>query len=161
MLLGTVVGTSLGSGVGRTRVGVVEVDGTALDVLALHGVISLGGLLAVGEVDIAEALAAASVLVVDNTSTDETLEAREGLVQDVVVDAPAQAAGEEGAGGVGLLGLRLLGGSVGVIVRLALLGRRLLSLLGLGGIRIVAAVGVVRVFLIRGFLGRVSEVLVP
>jgi hypothetical protein len=152
--LGTVGSTSLGSGLGGTGVGVVKVEGTALKVLALHGIVGLGARLGISEVDIAEALAAAGVLVPDNTSADETLEVLEGLVEGVVIDAPAQAASEQSSRCVslGLLGA----GVVLIILSLALLGylrgSLLLRLLGVVAAVIRIVLGVVRVLVGGSFL---------
>lgn len=156
MLLGAVEGAGLGSRVGRARVGVVKVEGAAIEILAIHRLVGNLGLLTAGEVDITEALAAASVLVVDDTSADETLEALESLVEVIVIDVPAQATCEQGAGNI-VIGLGLLGGRLDLLVGLALLGRSSLSL----GLLLLIGLGIVRIFLriILGVILRVVGVL--
>jgi hypothetical protein len=143
MLLSTVEGTGLGSRVGRAAVGIVEVEGTAIEVLAIHSLVGNLSLLTSGEVDVAKALAAASVLVVNDTSANETLKGLESLVEVIVIDAPAQATREQGAGNI-VIGLGLLGGRVDLLVGLALLGRSSLSLslllIGLGIVRVILGV---------------------
>ena len=146
--LGAVGSTALGVGIGRASVGVVEVEGTAVKLETLHGLVGLGATLRVVEVDVTEATAAASSLLSDNTSADETLEVLEGLVEGVGIDAPAQAASEEGSGSISLGLLSLVG--VDVVLSLALLGGSLLSLLslGIGLLRaVIAVIAVIRILL--------------
>ncbi len=147
--LGTVGGAVTGLGLGRLGVGVVEVEGTAVNLLALHSLVRLGGRLGVAKVDVAETTAAASVLVGDDTGADKTTEGLESLVQSIVIDTPAEGAGEQGSGSV-VVSLGLLGGLGNVIISLALLGGSSLSLLLLLiGVRVVAVVRVIRVGILQ------------
>jgi hypothetical protein len=87
----------------------------------------LGDVLA-GEVDVTEAARPARLLVCDNASADETLVAGELLVQSIVVNVPCQVADPQSGGGLAVISLGLLGGSVGllnVVLSLALVGRSL------------------------------------
>jgi len=106
----------------------------------------LGDLLAV-EVDIAEAARPARLLVCDDTSADKALVAGELLVQGVVVNVPCQVANPQGSGSLALLGLGLLGSSVGLlglVLGLALVGgSRGLGLLLGAGIRLLLFVIIV------------------
>jgi len=141
--LGAVRSTGLGVGIGGLGVGVVEVDGTAINLLALHGLVRLGAGVRVVEVDVAEATAAARHLVGDDTGVDEALELLESLVQSVVINAPAQATGEQGRGGISL---GLLGSLVDLSLGLALLGSAGgLSGLGIGDSLVRILLGVVAV----------------
>lgn len=144
MALGAVGSTVLGVGLSRLGVGVVKVQGATVNLLALHGLVSLGGRLGVGEVDVTKATAAASVLVSDDASADEVTERLEGLVQGVVIDTPAEGTGEEGGGSVDI-SLGLLGGLVDLLLSLALLGGSLG--LGLFLFLIVRVIAVVRVLI--------------
>lgn len=104
-----------------THVAAVE-EGTGL-----LGVGLLGHFLAV-EVDVAEAAGPAGLLIRDNASADETLVAGELLVQGVVVNVPGQVADPQSGGGLAVVGLGLLGRSVGLldlVLGLALVGRSL------------------------------------
>lgn len=141
MALGAVGSTVLGLSLSRLGVGVVKVDSTAINLLTLHGLVGLGSRLGVGEVDITEATAAASVLVGDDASTDEVTERLESLVEGIVINTPAERASEQGGGGV--ISLGLLGGLVDLLLSLALLGGSGLSLLLLIGVRVIAVVGVI------------------
>lgn len=138
--LGTVGSAGSGVGIGGASVGIVEVDITALDVLALHGLVGLGGVLGGIEVDVTEATAATAHLVSNDAGTDETTEGLESLVEDVIIDGPAQVTSEESGGSVGL-GLLGLGLGLILILSLALLRGGLLSL-GLRLIRLLLRVGV-------------------
>lgn len=121
VLLGTVGSTGLGSGIVGAGVGVVKVDGTATNILTLHGLVSLGSGLSILEVDITETTAAASSLLSNDTSTNKAVERLESLVQGIVIDAPGQAAGEEGGSSVAI-NLSLLSRGINLVVSLALLG---------------------------------------
>lgn len=143
--LGAVGSTTLGVGISRASVGVVEVEGTAVELETLHGLVGLGAALRVVEVDVTETTAAASSLLSDNTSTDETIELLEGLVEGIVVDVPAQAASEESGGSISLGLLSIV--RVDVILGLALLGGSLLSLLSLGIRLLLRVVAVIRILL--------------
>lgn len=122
MLLGTVSSAGLR---GRRRVvtrsSVVKVDSAVVENMAIHGLIGLGGSIGVGKVNIAEALAAAALAVGDDAGTSEALKVLEGLVQSVVVNAPAQAASKESGGAVASVCLAPLGSSIDLLVGLALL----------------------------------------
>lgn len=140
--LGTVVGTSLRVGISRLGVGVVKVEGTTIKFLTLHGLVGLGGRLVVLKVNVSEATAATAHLVGDDTGANETAEVLESLLEGIVIDVPAQAAGKQRSGS-GDIALGLLGSGIDVVLGLALLGRSF----GLGlflGIR-VRGVGVIRV----------------
>jgi hypothetical protein len=100
VLLGTVGSAGSRVGIIGTSIGIVKVDVTATNVLTLHGLVSLGGRLSILEVDISEATAAASGLLSNNTSANKTVERLKCLVQGIVIDAPGQAASEEGRGSV-------------------------------------------------------------
>jgi hypothetical protein len=156
VLLGALVGAGLGVGVVGLAGSEVKVDLATIDLLARHGLVSLGSRGGISEVDVAETTAATSSTVRDNTSADNALAVLESLVQAIIINAPGQAASEEslGAAGVGLsVGLGLLGGSIDLLISLALLrGRGLLSLLLLRGRIVGVGVGI-RVGVI---LGRVS-----
>lgn len=154
VLLGAVSSASLRVGVGRLGGSEVKVESSVVQELAIHGLVGLGGALEVGEVDVAEALAATSLAIVDNTGTGDALKVLEGVVQDVIIDTPAQASSEKGSGLLSSLCLALLGSGVNVLVSLALLGGGSggLSLVRLGGVvGVITAVGIVRV-LVRRFL---------
>lgn len=149
VLLGAVGSTIAGIGVSGLGVGVVEVEGAAIELMALHGLVGLGGRLRVVEVDVAEALAAAGVLIVDDASADEASEIFESGSEGVIIHAPAQGASEEGSGSV--VGLGLLGLLSDLLLSLSLLGRGSLGLLlglRLGRVRVIG-------FRVRvgGFLG--------
>lgn len=144
VFLGTVVGTSLRVSISRLGVGVVKVEGTTIEFLTLHGLVGLGGRLVVFKVNVSEATAATAHPVGDNTSANETAEVLESLLEGIVVDVPAQAAGKQSSGS-GNIVLCLLGSGVDVVLGLALLGRSLSLGLFLG-IR-VRRVGVIRVVL--------------
>lgn len=140
--LSAVVGAVAGVGLGGLSVGVVQVEGTTVNLLALHGIVGLGGVLSAVEVNVTETTAAAGVLVGNNTGADEAIKGLEGLVEGVIVDTPAEGASEEGCGSV-VISLGLLGGSINLLLSLALLGRSLsLGLLLLIGVRVVAVVRV-------------------
>ena len=143
--LGAVGSTALGVGIGRASVGVVEVEGTAVELETLHGLVGLGATLRVVEVDVTEATAATSSLLSDNTSADETVELLEGLVESIVIDVPAQATSEEGSRSISLGLLSLV--RVDVVLGLALLGGSLLSLLSLGIRLLRAVIAVIRILL--------------
>lgn len=136
MLLGAVSSAGLRSGIIRAGVGIVKVDSTATNILTLHGLVSLGGRLSILEVDITEATAAASSLLSHDTSTNKAVEGLESLVQGIVIDAPSQAASEEGGSSVAV-DLGLLGRGINLVVSLALLGSRGVLLLLIGR-RIIA-----------------------
>ena len=156
VLLGALVGAGLGVGVVGLAGSEVKVDLATIDLLARHGLVSLGSRGGISKVNVAETTAATSSTVRDNTSADDALAVLESLVQAIIINAPGQAASEEslGATGVGLgIGLGLLGGSIDLLIGLALLrGRGLLSLLLLRGRIVGVGVGI-RVGVI---LGRVS-----
>lgn len=139
MLLGTVSGTIARVAFSGTSIGVVQVQSTVVKLEALHGIVSLGSVGAVVEVDVAKATAAAAHLVSDNTSANETLELLEGLVEGIVINVPAQVAGEQG-GGTLAISLGLLGGSVNLVVSLALLGSRSVLSLLLGFVRLLRVI---------------------
>lgn len=139
MLLGTVSGTIARVALSGTSIGVVQVQSTVVKLEALHGIVSLGSVGAVVEVDIAEATAAAAHLVSDNTSANKTLKLLEGLVESIVINVPAQVAGEQG-GGTLAVSLGLLGGSVNLVVSLALLGSRSVLSLLLGFVRLLRVI---------------------
>lgn len=142
MLAGTGGSAVLGSGSGLGSK--VKTHLTALKIAAVLGVESLLGILVGVEVDVAEATGPAALLVGDDTGTGETLEVLELLVEDVVINAPAEVAAPEGGAlllavlnslvllGLGLLSLllslSLLGGLSLLLGRLgrSLLGRLLL-----------------------------------
>lgn len=149
VLLGTVGSTALGIGTFRAGVGVVEVDGTAANVLALHSLVGNLSRLSILEVDIAKATATASALLGNNTSTNKAIERLECLVEGIIINAPGQAAGEECGGSVAV-NLGLLGRGVDLLIGLALLGRLSLLLLFLVIRRVVRVL--LRVIAIR--LGR-------
>lgn len=129
VLLGAVLGTSLVVAVaGGLLAREVDVHGAASEVLSLGGLESGGSGLRVAEVDVAEATAAASLLVGDDAGTGQVGELLEGLVEGVVIDSPGKGANEEGRALVGDVGAGLLARDDGVIQGLALLG----GLLGLG-----------------------------
>jgi hypothetical protein len=151
--LSAVRSASLRSRVGRLSVGVVEVDLATLNLLALHGLVRLGAGLVVGKVDVAEALAAARVAVVDDTSAGQTLEVGEGSLEDFVIDGPGQRTREESSRSVGI-GLGLLGDGLLGVLSLALLRGSLGLLLvrvGVGGV----AVFIVLVVAVRRVVRRV------
>lgn len=131
MLLSAVSSTGLRSGIVGAGVGIVKVDSTATNILALHGLESLGSGLSILEVDITETAAAASSLLSDDTSTNEAVERLESLVQGIVIDAPSQAASEEGGSSVAV-DLGLLGRGINLVVSLALLGSGGILLLLIG-----------------------------
>jgi hypothetical protein len=91
VLLCAIGSPCLGGGVRRAGVGIVEVNSSAVELLALHRLVGLGGRLGIVEVHIAEATATARGLVVHNTSTLEATKLFEGAVEEIVVGAPAQA----------------------------------------------------------------------
>lgn len=81
------------------------------------------GVLSSVEVDIAEATRAAILPVRDDASICNTLAVLELVVQEVVVDLPAEVANEEGRALFGsILGLGLLGRGLSSLLSLALLG---------------------------------------
>lgn len=130
--LSAVIGTLTGVGLGGTSIGVVKVQGTTVNLLALHGLVGSDASLGGTEVNVAEATAAASVLVHDDTSANKAIEVLESLPQSVVVNTPAEAASEESGG----LSLGLLGSLIDLSIGLALLGGSLGGLgLGLSLIR--------------------------
>lgn len=90
--LGTVGGAVTGLGLGRLGVGVVEVEGTTVNLLALHSLVGLGGRLGVAKIDVAETTAAASVLIGDDTGADKVAEGLESLKQTIVINTPAEGA---------------------------------------------------------------------
>lgn len=112
------------------------------------------------EVDVAEATGPAALLVGDDTGTGETLEVLELLIEDVVINAPAEVAAPEGGAlllavlnslvllGLGLLSLllslSLLGG---LSLLLGRLGRSLLGRLLLLRRRVRVRAGVVGILL--------------
>lgn len=156
VLLGTIVGTIARGRVSRLSIGVVEVNGATLNLLALHSLVRLGARLRVIEIDVAEAAAATRKLVTDNTGANEAAELLESLVQNSVVDAPAQAAGEEGGR---LISLGLLGGGINLLISLALLGRRG-SDLGLSVRSLLRVVAIlIAIFLAVGALVRILRVI--
>lgn len=121
VLLSAVGSTGLRSGIVGASVGIVKVDGTATNILTLHGLVSLGSGLGILKVDITETTAAASSLLSNDTSTNKAIERLESLVQGIVIDAPGQAASEEGGSSVAV-DLGLLGRGIILVVSLALLG---------------------------------------
>lgn len=142
-LLGTVVGATSSVVVGLasrqvdSHVTTIE-EGT---VLLIQG--SLGVLGRV-KVNVAEATGAAIIAASHDASARDTLAVLELLVQEVVIDVPAQVADEQrGAlsGGLLFIGLALLGGSLGGVLGLALLGGSLSLLLRRLGLRLVRAAG--------------------
>lgn len=159
MLGGTVGSASVGGVVGAGLRGEVETHVTALKESTRLGVISS---LSVGrgvKVDVAEATRTASLLVADDASVGETRAVLKALVEDVVINGPAEVANPEGGALVALLstiGLGLLGGRVllRLLLGLSLLGRDLGLLLLLFLIR----VGRVRVGILL-LLGRLGAVL--
>ena len=139
-------------GIRRASVGVVKVHGTTLNLMAVHGLVSLGARGAIVEVNVTEATAAASTLLSHDTGVGKTIDVLEDLVEGVVINGPGKATGEEGSG---LITLRLLGLGLTIVLSLTLLGGSLLSLLdlstslliGVGAVRVGVrvVVGVVRV----------------
>lgn len=152
VLLGTVGSAVLGVGTFRAGVGVVEVDVTAANILALHSLVGNLSRLSILEVDIAKATAAASALLGNDTSTNKAIERLECLVEGIIINAPGQAAGEEGRGSVAV-DLGLLGRGIDLLIGLALLGRLSLLLLLLVGRRVVGVL--LRVIAVR--LGSLRE----
>lgn len=152
MLLGAVGSAALGVSTFRAGVGVVEVDVTAANILALHGLVGNLSRLGILEVDIAKATAASSALLGNNTSTNKAIERLECLVEGIIINAPGQAAGEECGGSVAV-NLGLLGRGIDLLIGLALLGRLSLLLLLLVGRRVVRVL--LRVIAVR--LGRLRE----
>jgi hypothetical protein len=120
VLLSTVSSTLTGVGFGRTSVGVVKVEGTAVQLETLHGLVSLGGSLRVFKVDVSETAAAAAIPVGNDTGAGQALEILESFVQSIVVDVPAQVASEQGGSSL-ILSLGLLRGGVNLLIGLALL----------------------------------------
>jgi hypothetical protein len=106
VLLGTLLSTITGV-LGRLR-GEVEAHVTALELGTILGIVRLLGSIRVGEVNISEAAGAASLPVGDDTSAHKVVEALELLVQDVVINAPAEVTNPESGGRATLLGLGLL-----------------------------------------------------
>lgn len=152
MLLGTVGSAVLGVGIIRAGIGIVQVDVTATNILTLHGLECNSSRLGILEVDISKAAAAASTLLGNNASTNKTIERLECLVEEVVINAPGQAAGKECRGSVAVH-LGLLDGGIDLIIRLALLGsggsllllrvvRVLLRVIA--GVRLVIRLGLLR-----------------
>lgn len=153
VLAGAVLSALLG-GIAGLR-SEVETHVTALKEstgLGIEGLLAdLGGV----EVDIAEAARATSLLVRDDAGGDDTLELLELLIEDVVINAPAEVANPEGGAllllvaGLVLLGL---GSLLGLLLGLALLGGLSglllldgLGLLGVGvGVARISLLGVVR-----------------
>lgn len=90
------------------------------------------GVLSSVEVDIAEAPRAAIIPVGDDASIRNTLAVLELVVEEVVIDLPAEVTNEEGRTLLGsVLSLGLLYGALGGLLSLALLsGERRLGLLG-------------------------------
>ena len=118
--------------VGRllTGSGEVDVEGTTVELVAHHLLLSLGGSLGGVELDVTETIGAARLAVADNTAADDVTELLELAVEPVLINVPAQAANEEvldtlSLGGGSLLGLGLLDGRLGSLLSLALLGRSL------------------------------------
>lgn len=139
-LLGTVVTILLTSG------GVVQVDGTAVNLSILLGLVGLGSVGSVGELDVTETAGATRVTVGNNTAR-ALAELAELALEPVLIDVPRQVADEEvGRGTLGSIGLGLLSRGNGLIISLALLGilGGILALLrlGLGRVGAVGAVGV-------------------
>lgn len=126
----------------------VQPDGTVVDLLASHGVKGRLGSVGAGEVDEAEATAAATLAVGDNAGTNETVELGELPLEPLIVDVPAELANPDGRPLGGLVSLGLLRGSVRLglgLVELALPGRLLrLGLLGVVRVRVRAVRRVIR-----------------
>ncbi|KAI6770388.1 hypothetical protein HG530_005017 [Fusarium avenaceum] len=148
--LSAIGSTVTGVGISRTSVGVVEVDGTALKLNTLHSLVGLGARGTIVEVNVTEATAAAGTLLGHDTSVGKTLDVLEGLVERVVVNAPAQATSEEGSS---LIGLGLLGIGLAIILSLALLGGSLLGLLDLGTSLLIGVAAVATIGIILGIVG--------
>jgi hypothetical protein len=146
--------------------GVVQVDGTAIELGTLLGLEGLGGIGSVGVLDVTEAMKemrisdliqnhaqcerricenlptrATRFTVSDDTAASELTELGELALEPILINVPGQVANEQVRGSTlgGILGLGLLGSSDGLLLGLALLGGLLLSL----GLR-VGAVGAVR-----------------
>lgn len=153
VLLSTIGSTGLRSGIVGAGVGIVKVDGTATNILTLHGLVSLGSGLSILEVDITETTAAASGLLSNDTSTNKAVERLESLVQGIVIDAPGQAAGEEGGSSVAV-DLGLLGRGINLVVSLALLGSGGILLLLIRVIAVLLRVARVRLGLLKKEISR-------
>lgn len=142
VLLGAVSSTARGvvAIVGGLLGSHVQAQIATLELGAALGFEGRLGSLGVGEVDVAETTGAASLLIVDDTGTDQAFELLECVIEDIVINSPAKVANPD-SGAVlvfliisfGFLGSSLLG----LILGLSLLARGLrlgllLSGLGLG-----------------------------
>jgi hypothetical protein len=127
--------------------GEVDIEGTAIELVSHHLLLGGGSSGSIVELDVAEALGAASLAVTDDTAADDVAEALKLAAEPVLIDVPAQAANEEVldalGGGGSLLGLGLLDGGLGSLLSLALLGRGLL-LIAVRGVGRVVGIGVRR-----------------
>lgn len=146
VLLGAVGSTSIGRGIGAGLGSEVKAQIAALEEGARLLIVGLLSSLGAVEVDVAEATRAASILVADDTSADDALDALELLVQGVVINTPAEVANPKGGALLGILaiGLGLLGRGIsglGLLLGLPLLRGLLLGGLLLGGL---LGVGIVR-----------------
>jgi hypothetical protein len=108
----------------------VDTEATAVELVAVTGLESLGAVLGVGELDVAEALAAAGVAVGDDAHALELAELLELTGEPLLVDVPAEVADKQVGGGLLLLAvdnhLDLLLGRLGGLLGLALLAGGLL-----------------------------------
>jgi hypothetical protein len=107
--------------------GDIKLDGSAVNLLALHSVQSLLSGLGVGKVNEAKATAAAGFLLGNYASTSKALALLELFKEPLIIDVPAELAGPNSRTLGGLLGLTvglgLLGGGVIGLVELSLFGR--------------------------------------
>lgn len=145
-LLSAVVGASGGTlTLSRARLRGIESKGTALDIDLVHGLEGSLGLLVGLKVNVSEAARSLKSLVGDDSGSLETGAFGEGLVESVVVDAPAEVTDEKSV--VLFLGtllvLGLLDGSRSLLLSLTLLGILGLLLVRLLRIRVIGIVRVV------------------
>jgi hypothetical protein len=148
VLLGAVGSTSIGRGVGARLGREVKAQVAALEEGTGLLIVGLLSSLSTVEVDVAEATRAAGLLVADDASADNALDALELLVQGVVINTPAEVTNPKGSALLGILaiGLGLLGRGIsglGLLLGLPLLR----GLLGNGGLLLgglLIGVGIVR-----------------
>lgn len=145
MALRTLTGAVAGVvGAGRSRAREVEVHSTTLELFALTSLERSGSGLRVGEIDVAEATAAAALFIGDDPGGNEISLVGEGVVENLVGDSPSQAANEKGGTLLAVLRPGLLGRDHRVVQCLALLGW-LFSSFGLFFFLFLIGVGVGRV----------------
>lgn len=140
--LGAIVGT-IGWVVGRLARAKVQSHVATVEEATLLLLESSLRVLRAVEVDVTET--SGTAVLGDDTSASETLAVLELLVEEIVIDIPAEVASEKGGAlGRSIFSLGLLGKSLALIISLALLGGSLgllLSRLRLGLVRVAVRVG--------------------